>query len=76
MVEVRVPELSPGVMGATISMWHFTEGDLIKKGEDLVELVTDKATFNLPAPAEGKIKELMSREGEMVKTDDLIAIIE
>ena len=76
MTEVKIPELSEGVTNATISMWHYSVGDSIKRDDDLVELVTDKATFNLPAPAAGKVAKLMFTEGDTVKTGDIIAVIE
>lgn len=76
MTEVKIPELSDGVMNATISMWHYSVGDLVKKDDDLVELVTDKVTFNLPSPITGKVTKIMVNEGETVKAGDVIAIIE
>ena len=76
MGEIRLPELAEGVGRAIISMWHFGEGDSIKKDEDLVELVTDKATFNMPSPVSGKVTKQMFVEGETVNVGDVIAIIE
>jgi len=76
MVEVKLPELAEGVNSATITMWHYTKGDSIKKDEDMVELVTDKATFNLPSPASGRVVEVMFGEGETVNVGDILAVIE
>ncbi len=76
MAEIKLPELSEGVTAATISMWHFSEGDLINKDDDLVELVTDKATFNMPSPVSGKVKKIMFNEGDTVNVGNVIALIE
>lgn len=76
MIEVKLPELAEGVNNAILSMWHYTEGDSIKQDEDLAEFVTDKATFNMPSPAAGRIKQLMFSEGERVNVGDVIAVIE
>ncbi|MCM8782752.1 MAG: hypothetical protein NC828_06890 [Candidatus Omnitrophica bacterium] len=76
MTEVKLPELSEGVSQAIVSMWHYSEGDLIKKDADLVELVTDKATFNLPSPVSGKVKKIMFNEGETVHVGDVLVVIE
>lgn len=76
MTEVKLPDLAEGVTKATVSMWHYTEGDSINKDDDLVELVTDKATFNLPSPASGRIKKVNFSEGETVNVGDILAIIE
>jgi pyruvate dehydrogenase E2 component (dihydrolipoamide acetyltransferase) len=76
MTEVKLPELGEGVEKATVSYWHFDEGGQVKEGEDIVEMVTDKATFNLPAPCSGTIKKIFFREGETVKIGEVIATIE
>ncbi len=76
LIEVRLPELSSGVMDATISLWHYTEGDTVTRDDDFVEIVTDKSTFNIPSPGTGRVKELFFREGERVVEGDLLATIE
>lgn len=75
-MEIKLPELSSGVINATIAMWHYGEGDLVKRDDDLVEFVTDKAAFTLPSPETGRVKKIMFAEGEAVSTGDIIAIIE
>jgi len=75
MTEVKVPELGDMVAFATVSLWHYTVGDAVKKDADLVELSTDKTVFNLPSPATGKVTEIMVSEGQTAKSGDLIAII-
>ena len=76
-IEVTVPD--PGEDGpkeASVSFWMFEVGDKVSAGEDLVELVTDKATFSMPSPIAGKIKELLVAEGDSVNVGQAIAIIE
>ena len=76
MTEVTVPNLGDAVVSATVSIWHYSPGDSIKKDDNLVELVTDKAVFNLPSPAAGTIKQLLFSEGETIKPGEVIAIID
>jgi len=76
MVKVNVPELGEGIKTATVSYWYFKEGDNVKEKEDLVELATDKATFNLPSPCSGILKEVLYQEGDTVKIGETIAVIE
>ena len=76
MSEVKLPELGEEVNEATVSYWFHQEGDEVKEGEDLVEMTTDKATFNVPVPASGILKEISVGEGEMVKVGQKIADIE
>lgn len=75
--EVKLPELGEDAgKEATVSFWYVEEGGRIAKDEDLVEMVTDKATFNVPSPAGGVIKEIKSLEGDKVEVGQLMAIIE
>lgn len=76
MTEVKLPELAQGVNKASISYWHRSEGEAVKEGEDLVELVTDKATFNMPSPASGILKKVLASEGTEVKVGQVLAHIE
>ncbi len=76
MAEIKLPPLAEGVEKASISYWFKQPGDIVKEGEELVELVTDKATFSMPSPATGKIKKLLVSEGDSAKVGQAIAIIE
>jgi len=76
MAEVKLPELGEDVNEATISYWIHQEGDAVKEGEDLVEMTTDKATFNVPVPFSGILKETSVEEGETVKVGAKLAVIE
>jgi pyruvate dehydrogenase E2 component (dihydrolipoamide acetyltransferase) len=61
---------------AIVSLWHFEEGDEIYEGDDLVEMTTDKATFNLPSPITGILVEIIADEGETVIVGEELAILE
>ncbi|MBP9853496.1 MAG: hypothetical protein KBD53_01355 [Candidatus Omnitrophica bacterium] len=66
MIEVKLPELGEGVETAVIACYHFAVGDSIKPNDDVVEVVTDKAVFNVPSTSSGIIKELCFKEGDVV----------
>lgn len=66
MVEVLLPELGEGVEKATVACYHYGVGDAIRENDDVVEVVTDKATFNVPSTSQGIIRELCFKEGEEV----------
>lgn len=76
MTKVLLPGLGEGIDKATITYWHFEEGDKIEEGDDLVEVATDKATFNVPSPCSGILTEVKSPEGETVHFGEVLAIIE
>jgi len=75
-MDIKVPELAEGVNEATITLWHVKEGGKIKKDQDIVEMATDKATFNMPSPAAGILKKIIKQEGDTVKVGETIAIID
>lgn len=76
MAKVILPELGEDVKSAVVSYWHFEVGESIDEGDDLVEMATDKATFNIPAPVSGTISEIFFQEGDTVQVGDTLAIIE
>ena len=76
MNDVKLPSLAEGVNKATVTYCHKSVGDSVKEGEDLIEFVTDKATFNMPSPASGILKEILVSEGDEVKVGQVVARIE
>lgn len=76
MTNVILPALGEGIEKATVSFWFFKEGATVQEKNDLVELATDKAAFNLPSPATGTLKQIFFKEGSTVKPGDLLAVIE
>jgi len=76
MADVILPELGEGIEKATVSYWYFQKGQKINQNEDLVEMTTDKATFNVPASCSGVLSEILFEEGQEVKVGQTIAIID
>ncbi|MEI6863610.1 MAG: lipoyl domain-containing protein [Candidatus Omnitrophota bacterium] len=75
MTEAKLPPLGEGIEKANVSYWHKAIGDSVKEGEDLVELVTEKATFNMPSPASGILREILAQEGDEVIVGQILAKI-
>ncbi len=76
MKDILLPRLAEGVEDATVSFWHVQEQDGVKKDQDIVEMTTDKATFNVPSPCEGKIIKIYFEEGEIVRIGETLAKVE
>jgi pyruvate/2-oxoglutarate dehydrogenase complex dihydrolipoamide acyltransferase (E2) component len=76
MPKVVLPELGQGIDKASVSFWFFKEGDQVKEKEDLVELTTDKAAFNLPSPCSGTIVQIFFHEGDSVNVGEVLCLIE
>ncbi|RKF16026.1 2-oxoglutarate dehydrogenase complex dihydrolipoyllysine-residue succinyltransferase [Roseovarius spongiae] len=74
--EVRVPTLGESVTEATVATWFKKPGDAVEADEMLCELETDKVTVEVPAPAAGRMGEIVAAEGETVGVNALLATIE
>ncbi len=76
MTEVRVPALPESVADATVLTWHKEPGAAVQRGENLVDLETDKVVLEVPAPVDGVLAEIGAKEGSVVGADVLLARIE
>ena len=76
-LEMVLPDLGEDAGDeAEVSFWYVEEGDAVEEGQDMVEMVTDKAAFTVPSPAGGTVKEIRTREGDKVKVGDVMAVLE
>ncbi|MCB4862744.1 pyruvate dehydrogenase complex dihydrolipoamide acetyltransferase [Sphingobium sp. PNB] len=62
-IELKMPALSPTMEKGTLAKWLVAEGDLVKAGDLLAEIETDKATMEFEAVDEGRITNLVVPEG-------------
>jgi len=74
--EIRVPQLPESVADATLVAWHKRPGDRIARDENLADLETDKVVLEVPAPANGVVREIKVPSGAVVKSGELLALIE
>ncbi len=61
---VKLPDIGEGMTEAEIVAWHVTPGQVIREEDTLVEIMTDKATVELPAPVAGTVVALHGKPGE------------
>ncbi|MCX7666029.1 MAG: 2-oxo acid dehydrogenase subunit E2 [Gemmataceae bacterium] len=66
-MDFAVPELGEGVYEAEMLKWLVKVGDTVKRGQPLLEVMTDKATMEIPSPFAGKILSLDVQEGVRIK---------
>ncbi|MEB3702200.1 Dihydrolipoyllysine-residue acetyltransferase component of pyruvate dehydrogenase complex [Candidatus Bealeia paramacronuclearis] len=75
-IEILMPALSPTMTEGNLVKWHKKEGDIVKAGDILAEIETDKATMEVEAVDEGKMGKILIPEGtENVKVNAPIAIL-
>ena len=75
-IEVKVPQLPESVADATLVAWHKAAGDAVRRDENLVDLETDKVVLEVPAPANGTLKEIRIGDGTTVTSGEVLAILE
>ncbi len=73
--EFKLPDVGEGVHEGEIVKWLVKPGDVVKEDQPLVEVMTDKATVEIPSPAAGTILELRAKEGEVVKVGSVLVVI-
>ncbi len=75
MAEIIVPELAESITEGTISTWFKQVGDSVEKGENVLELETDKVNVEIVSEEAGVISELKAEEGDTVEVGQVIAVI-
>ncbi len=74
MTDILMPALSPTMEEGVLAKWHVKVGDVVKAGDVIAEIETDKATMEVEAVDEGEVLEILVAEGtEGVKVNTLIA---
>lgn len=75
-IEIKVPNLPESVASGTIATWHVKVGDTITREQNLVDIETDKVVLEVPATADGVLKELRVPAGESVTSGQVLAVME
>jgi 2-oxoglutarate dehydrogenase E2 component (dihydrolipoamide succinyltransferase) len=75
-IEVKVPQLPESVADATLVTWHKKAGDTVRREENLVDLETDKVVLEVPAPADGVLKQIVAADGAVVTSGQVLAVLE
>ncbi|TNE41795.1 MAG: 2-oxo acid dehydrogenase subunit E2 [Sphingomonadales bacterium] len=75
-IELKMPALSPTMEKGTLARWLVAEGDLVKSGDLVAEVETDKAVMEVEAAGEGRITQLVIAAGsEDVPVGTVIALL-
>ncbi len=72
---IRMPKMSDTMTEGTIVVWHKAIGDIVKSGDVLAEVETDKATMDLEAYDEGTLLYIGIAAGQSVAVDEILAIV-
>ncbi|HEV8000495.1 MAG TPA: 2-oxoglutarate dehydrogenase complex dihydrolipoyllysine-residue succinyltransferase [Planctomycetaceae bacterium] len=75
-IELRIPSAGESIQEVQIGQWLKHEGDHVRRDESLVELDTDKASMELPAPSDGILSRILKKDGDKVAVGEVIALID
>ena len=75
VTKILMPRLSLTMKEGTVIQWFKKEGDTVKKGEPLVEVLSEKATYEVEAPASGVLRKILAQEGTDVPVAGTLGII-
>ncbi len=73
---LKVPNLGDDFSTAKVLEWFVKEGDVVEQDADVVEIITDKATFVIPAPFRLRVLKILKKEGDLVGEDLVLAEVE
>jgi pyruvate dehydrogenase E2 component (dihydrolipoamide acetyltransferase) len=74
-MDFKFPDVGEGIAEGEIVKWLVKEGDVVKADQNIVQVETDKAVADLPAPVSGKILKINFKEGETVKVGEVLCAI-
>src|ERR1700750_895435 len=74
-IELIMPKMGESIFEATILNWIKKPGDKIEQDESVLEVATDKVDTEVPSTYAGVLKEILAKEGDVVKVGAPIAII-
>lgn len=71
-MDVKLPELGEGVTEGELVKWTVAVGDTVKADQTVAEIMTDKATVEVPSPVAGVVKELKFKKGDVIKVESVL----
>ncbi len=73
--KILVPVLGESITEATVSKWLKNKGETVDADEPIVELETDKVNLEVPSPVSGKLIEINSKDGSIVKVGEILGLV-
>ena len=74
-LEFRLPDIGEGVVEGEIVRWLVKEGDVLREDQPMVEVMTDKATVEIPTPKAGRVERIMVQSGKLCAVGQVMIVI-
>ncbi|MFT2096769.1 2-oxoglutarate dehydrogenase complex dihydrolipoyllysine-residue succinyltransferase [Marinomonas sp. 2405UD66-6] len=75
-IEIKAPTFPESVADGTVATWYKQPGEACARDEHIVDIETDKVVLEVVAPADGVLKEVLKAEGDVVLSDEVLAVFE
>lgn len=72
----NMPDIGEGIAEAEIVSWHVAVGDTVSEDQEIVDMMTDKATVPMESPVNGTVVEVAGVEGDMVAIGSMLVVVE
>src|SRR6187551_333271 len=74
--EFKLPDIGEGVTEGEIVNWLVNDGDALAENQDMVEVMTDKATVTIGAPKTGKVAQRRFQVGDTVPVGEVLVVLD
>ena len=75
-IEIKAPTFPESVADGTVATWYKQPGEACARDEHIVDIETDKVVLEVVAPADGVLKDVLKAEGDVVLSDEVLAVFE
>ncbi len=72
----NMPDIGEGIAEAEIVAWHVKVGDRVEEDQEIVDMMTDKATVPMESPVSGTVIAVAGAEGDMVAIGSMLVVVE
>lgn len=72
---IIMPKLGMEMTEASVTAWSFKEGEAVKKGDVVVQIETEKITYEVESPETGVLRKIFVRDGETKPIGELLGVI-
>ncbi|MBK8526362.1 MAG: 2-oxo acid dehydrogenase subunit E2 [Rubrivivax sp.] len=73
---IKVPDVGEGIAEVELVVWHVKPGDVVAEDQSLADVMTDKASVEIPSPVAGRVQSLGGEVGQMLAVGGVLIMIE
>lgn len=75
-MDIKAPTFPESITEGTVAVWHKGPGEAARRDDLLVDIETDKVVLEVVAPADGHVRRIVKQEGDIVGSEELLAVFD